>query len=88
MSARDAAERLLAELLQAGAIPRIEAERLRIDAPPGILTPERRERLAGCLPELRAILLQGGLHRLSSSKQSTPMLPPLARAPPEAASAS
>jgi hypothetical protein len=56
VSARDAAERLLAELLQAGAIPAIEADRLRIDAPPRILTADRRERLAGCLPELRTLV--------------------------------
>lgn len=56
MSARDDAERLLAELLTAGAIPILARERLRIDAPPGALTPDRRERLAGCLPELRAIV--------------------------------
>jgi hypothetical protein len=53
---REEAEHLLAELLQAGAIPAIEADWLRIDAPPGILTADRRERLAGCLPELRTLV--------------------------------
>ncbi len=56
MSAREEAEHLLAELLRAGAIPALEAERLRIDAPRGCLTTDRRERLAGCLPELRTLV--------------------------------
>ena len=56
MSAREDAERLLAELLAAGAIPLIEGGRLRVEAPPGMLTAARRERLAGCLPELRALV--------------------------------
>lgn len=56
MSARDEAERLLAELLGAGSIPVVDGGRLRIDAPPGALDSERRERLAGCLPELRALV--------------------------------
>ena len=56
MSARGEAERLLAELLGAGAIPLLEGGRLRIEAPPGALTAERRETLAGCLPELRALV--------------------------------
>ena len=56
MSARDEAERLLAELLGAGAAPLLEGGRLRVDAPPGVLTPDRRERLGGCLPELRALV--------------------------------
>ncbi|MDP9469117.1 MAG: hypothetical protein M3Q71_00400 [Chloroflexota bacterium] len=56
MSARGEAERLLEELLRAGAIPVLEGGRLRIEAPPGTLTAERREALAGCLPELRALV--------------------------------
>jgi len=56
VSARDDAERLLAELLPAGAIPVVAGGRLRVDAPAGSLTPDRRERLAGCLPELRAVV--------------------------------
>ncbi len=56
MSARGEAERLLEELLRAGAIPVLEGGRLRIEAPPGTLTSERREALAGCLPELRALV--------------------------------
>jgi hypothetical protein len=56
MSRQTEAEALLADLLSAGAIPFIEQERLRIGAPPGALTPVRRERLEGCLPELRAIV--------------------------------
>ena len=49
------AEALLADLLAAGAIPLIENDRLRIEAPVGVLD-ARRERLASCLPELRAIV--------------------------------
>ncbi|MDP9367261.1 MAG: hypothetical protein M3Q03_03120 [Chloroflexota bacterium] len=56
MSARGEAERLLEELLRAGAIPILEGARLRIAAPPGTLTSERRDALAGCLPELRALV--------------------------------
>ena len=53
---RETAERLLAELMGAGAIPTMAGDRLSIDAPPGFLTPERRECLAGCLPELRTLV--------------------------------
>jgi hypothetical protein len=56
VSARNGAERLLAELLEAGAIPLIEGGRLRVEAPPAVLTAARRERLADCLPELRALV--------------------------------
>ncbi len=56
MSARGEAERLLEELLRAGAIPVLEGGRLRIEAPPGTLTSGRREALTGCLPELRALV--------------------------------
>ncbi len=55
-SGRTEAEALLADLLAAGAIPLIEDGRLRINAPGGVLDARRRERLAGCLPELRAIV--------------------------------
>lgn len=50
------AEALLADLLAAGAVPLVEDGRLRIEAPGGVLDRRRRERLAGCLPELRAIV--------------------------------
>ena len=53
---RTEAEALLADLLVAGAIPLVENGRLRIEAPGGVLDGRRRERLAGCLPELRAIV--------------------------------
>lgn len=56
MRGRDGAERLLAELLAAGAIPVMESDRLRIDAPPGALTPARRRAVEAALPELRAIV--------------------------------
>lgn len=56
MSVRDDAERLLAELLRAGAIPVLDDGRLSIQAPPGTLTTVRREALAGCLPELRTLV--------------------------------
>jgi hypothetical protein len=56
MSGRGDAERVLAELLGTGAIPAIEAGRLRVEAPPGALTPARREALAGCLAEVRALV--------------------------------
>ncbi len=56
MSTRREAERLLEELLRAGAIPVLEGGRLRIEAPPGTLTAEGREALAACLPELRALV--------------------------------
>jgi hypothetical protein len=56
MRARDEAEALLADLLAAGAIPVMESERLRIEAPPGVLTPSRRQAIEGALPELRAIV--------------------------------
>ncbi len=56
MSARGEAERLLEELLRAGAVPVLEEGRLQIEAPPGTLTSERREALSGCLPELRALV--------------------------------
>lgn len=52
----DTVERLLAELLAAGAIPVIERERLQIDAPPGVLTRARRAEIDAALPELRAIV--------------------------------
>ncbi len=55
-SGRTDAEALLADLLAAGAIPLVENGRLRIEAPGGVLDERRRERLAGCLPELRAIV--------------------------------
>ena len=56
MSRRTEAEALLADLLAAGAIPLVEGGRLRVEAPGGVLDERRRERLAGCLPELRAIV--------------------------------
>jgi hypothetical protein len=56
VSARHEAERLLADLLRAGAIPVLEDGRLRIEAPTGVLTAARRERVAGSLPELRALV--------------------------------
>lgn len=56
MSARHDAERLLAELVQEGAILVLDDDRLAIDAPPGTLTADRRKRLAGCLPELRTLV--------------------------------
>ena len=56
MSGRTEAEALLADLLAAGAIPLVEDGRLRIEAPGGVLDTRRRERLAGCLPELRGIV--------------------------------
>ena len=56
MSGRTEAEALLADLLAAGAIPLIEDGRLRITAPGGVLDERRRERLPGCLPEMRAIV--------------------------------
>ena len=56
MSGRTEAEALLADLLAAGAIPLMENGRLRIEAPTGVLDARRRERLGGCLPELRAIV--------------------------------
>lgn len=58
MSARSHAERVLADLLRAGAIPAIAGGRLTIDAPAGTMTAERREALAGCLPELRALVAE------------------------------
>ena len=54
--ARTEAEALLADLLAAGSIPLVEDGRLRIETPGGVLDQRRRERLAGCLPELRAIV--------------------------------
>lgn len=59
MSARGEVERMLADLLRAGAIPVLEDGRLSIQAPTGVLTGERRERLAGSLPELRALVASG-----------------------------
>jgi hypothetical protein len=56
MSRRTDAESLLADLLNAGAIPLLEHERLRIEAPPRALTAARREQLEGCLAELRVIV--------------------------------
>jgi len=56
VSGRTEAEALLADLLAAGAIPQVEDGRLRIDALGGVLDARRRERLGGCLPELRAIV--------------------------------
>ena len=56
MSARSEAERLLEDLLAAGAIPTIRGGRLEIDAPPGVMTAARREALPGSLPEVRALV--------------------------------
>lgn len=56
MRGRMEAEALLADLLAAGVIPLVEDGRLRIAAPGGVLDQRRRERLGGCLPELRAIV--------------------------------
>ena len=56
MSGRTEAEALVADLLAAGAIPLIEDGLLRINAPGGVLDQRRRERLAGCLPELRTFV--------------------------------
>jgi hypothetical protein len=50
------AEAVLADLLAAGAIPVLEAGRLRIDGPRSVLTSAPREALNGCLPELRALV--------------------------------
>jgi len=50
------AERLLADLLRAGALPVLENGRLTVATPPGVLTPERRDALVGCLPELRVLI--------------------------------
>lgn len=54
-SNRDASA-LLLELLSAGAVPVIEIGRLRIFAPPGVLTPERRDAIAARLPVLRSLV--------------------------------
>ena len=56
MRIRDDAERLLADLLRAGALPVLENGRLTMATPPGVLTPERRDALVGCLPELRVLI--------------------------------
>lgn len=56
MSARHDAERLLADLLEAGAILVLDEDRLAVDAPPGTLTTDRRERLTRCLPEIRTLV--------------------------------
>ncbi len=60
MSRRTEAEHLadvmLAELLRAGAIPVITGGRLSIEGPARMLTAVRRERLSGCVPELRALV--------------------------------
>ncbi len=56
MSARTEAERLLEEMLAAGAIPSIRGGRLEVDAPPGVMTESMREALAGSLPEVRALV--------------------------------
>jgi hypothetical protein len=56
VSGKHEAEQLLADLLAAGGIPVLEAGRLRIEAPVGTLTSDRREMLRGCLPELRALV--------------------------------
>ena len=56
MRARAEAERLLADLLAAGAIPAIERDRLQVDGPPGVLDRARRDAIAAALPELRAIV--------------------------------
>ena len=57
MRVRDDAERLLADLLTAGAIPAMERDRLQIAGPPGVLTRARRTAIAAALPELRAIVI-------------------------------
>jgi hypothetical protein len=54
-SSKDA-ETILADLLAAGAIPVLVGERLKIEAPRGVLTPERRRAIDTSLPELRAIV--------------------------------
>ena len=56
MRQSDSAERLLADLLTAGAIPVMEGDRLLINAPPGVLTRARRAEIDAALPELRAIV--------------------------------
>ncbi len=56
MRIRDDAERLLADLLRAGALPVLENGRLTMATPPGVLTGERRDALVGCLPELRVLI--------------------------------
>jgi hypothetical protein len=56
VSANHDAERLLAALLVAGAIPVLDHGRLRIEAPKGTMSSARREALSGCLPELRALV--------------------------------
>lgn len=56
MSARAAAEEVLAALLAAGASVMIEGGRLVVTAPPGVLTRDRREELARCRSELRAMV--------------------------------
>ncbi len=56
MSGRRDAEDLLEELLLAGAVPSIAGGRLDVAAPPGVMTEARRGALAGCLPEVRALV--------------------------------
>lgn len=63
MRANHDAERLLADLLAAGAIPVIEDDKLRIEAPRGVVSPARLEALSGCLPELKAIVATRWLPR-------------------------
>lgn len=56
MRATNDAERVLADLLAAGAIPVVEDGRLRIEAPRGALDASRRREVEAALPELRAIV--------------------------------
>jgi hypothetical protein len=56
VSGRAEAERLLEELLAAGAVLVIASDRLRIEAPPGVLTAAHRDELVGNLSELRKLV--------------------------------
>ncbi len=56
MSGKGTADDLLEELLRAGAVPSVSGGRLDVAAPPGVMTEGRRETLAGCLPEVRALV--------------------------------
>ena len=56
MSGKGGAEGVLEDLLRAGAVPSVSGGRLDVAAPPGVMTEARREALAGCLPEVRALV--------------------------------
>ena len=72
-----AADRLLAELRRSGAVLSVEADRLRVGAPTGVLTPERRAAVAATKDALLALLTEEAPTQPVVSADAPPLPTPL-----------